>query len=951
MPQETTDRDNTERQIRVDLQKISEIEPDKVCDYLGSTRAGLTGKTAEQRLLAHGNNSIKSKQSFHPLRRFVKQLVNILAIMLWVASVMALISGTPILAYVIWFIILVNAIFSFFQESKADHALQALSKMIPNNVKAYRDGSLTVIPAEKLVPGDVIDLAAGDRVPADIRLIDGEGLFVDNSMLTGESVPVDRTPEGDRLAGKSMVNSRNLLFAGTSVTEGKGTGVVYGTGKQTQIGNITQTTAHIVRRKSTLDAQIQKITRTLSIIAVTLGILAFLASTMITGFSASSALIFAIGIIVANIPEGLMPTVSLSLALGVQRMAKKNALVRRQSAVETLSSTSVICTDKTGTLTQNAIFAREIWTPDGSIEIGGNGYEKEGKVSGITEVNRPGLDRLFTASAVCSDTVLQTKKDDPAKWKMIGSPTEAAILVASYKYGKPSEQIKAQFTRKKVRPFSSNTKSMTVLAVNKQSRLFEKNHVIQFTKGDPTRVLARCGYLFKQGQAVAATDADKARVRTVNDQMAGKGFRVLAIACADRTRHPESESEANDLTLLGLAIMYDPPKKGVREAIRDCYKAGIKVTIVTGDYVLTAAAIARQIGIVKDKYVAITGAELEKMSRQELAKKINTDLPVIFARTTPKDKLKIVETYQNLGHVVASTGDGINDVLALRKADIGIAMGENGSDAAIESSDVVLLDDNFATIVEAVKEGRAIYENIRKFITYILASNVPEVLPFIAMAIFHIPLALTVLLVLSIDLGTDLIPAISLGEELPDKDVLDYPPRRPSESILNRRVLLRSYCFLGIIESAMLFLMFFLSWSSYGYSPAATRQFTETVANGTAGVHIQYIYQYAITMGFGAVIFCQIGNLLECRSPRLSLFTMLNKRNSLMGWGILIEIALFLLIAYVPFLQFVFGTATPQFSHLFLLLLCPVVIIAFEELRKWLAKERTKAHHHEVAFH
>lgn len=948
MPQETTDKNSTERQIRVDLQKISEIEPAKVCDYLNTARSGLTEETAGQRLLANGDNSIKSKQSFHPLRRFVKQLVNILAIMLWVASAMALISGTPVLAYVIWFIILINAVFSFFQESKADHALQALSKMIPNNVKVYRDGSLTVLPAERLVPGDVLELAAGDRVPADVRLIDGEGLFVDNSMLTGESVPVDRTPEADPLSGKSMVNSRNLLFAGTSVTEGKGTGVVYGTGKQTQIGNITQTTAHIVRRKSTLDAQIQKITRTLSIIAVTLGILAFLVSTMITGFSVNSALIFAIGIIVANIPEGLMPTVSLSLALGVQRMAKKNALVRRQSAVETLSSTSVICTDKTGTLTQNAIFAREVWTPDGSIEIGGNGYEKEGKITGITEANRPGLDRLFAASALCSDTVLQTKKDDPAKWKMIGSPTEAAILVASYKYGKPSDQLKNQFTRKKVRPFSSNTKSMTVLAVNNESALFEKDHVIQFTKGDPTRVLARCGYLFKHGSAAAVTDADRAQVRTVNDQMAGKGFRVLAVACADRTVRPESS--ANDLTLLGLVVMYDPPKKGVREAIRDCYKAGIKVTIVTGDYALTAAAIARQIGIVKDKYVAITGAELEKMSRQELARKINTDLPVIFARTTPKDKLKIVETYQNLGHVVASTGDGINDVLALRKADIGIAMGENGSDAAIESSDVVLLDDNFATIVEAIKEGRSIYENIRKFVTYILASNVPEVVPFMAMAIFHIPLALTVLLVLAITLGTDMVPAISLGEELPDPDVLDYPPRNAKENILNWSVLLRSYCFLGIVEAVMLFVMFFLSWNSYGYSFNEIRGFTEPLAAGTVHGVVLYVYQYAVTMALGAVIFCQIGNVLECRSPHLSVFSLLRKKNNLMWTGILIEIVFYLLIAYTPFFHYIFGTAKPQFSHLFLLLLCPVAIIAAEELRKWITKERAKTHHHEVAF-
>jgi magnesium-transporting ATPase (P-type) len=926
---------------------MSALTPKGSLVYLNTNESGLSSEKAASLLQQYGENSIKSKQSFHPVRRFMLQLINLLAIMLWIASALAIVSGTSMLAYVIWAIILINALFSFLQEKKADTALQALSRMMPNQVKVYRDNVLTVLPADQLVPGDVVTVTAGDRVPADLRLIKAEGLFVDNSMLTGESLPVDREADPDPLEGKPFANSHNLLFAGTTVTDGRATAVVYATGKQTQIGSISMTTANITRRKSTLDVQIHKITRALSLIAVTIGVLAFLTSVLVSGFSVNAALVFAIGIIVANIPEGLMPTVSLSLALSVERMAKKQALVRKQSAVETLSSTTVICTDKTGTLTQNKIFAKKIWVPGALYEVSGDGYGKDGTVSGGTETTKTTLERLFTAAAICSETTLQTDVRHPSTWNVIGSPTEAAILIASEKSGFSVMQTNEAFKRIKIVPFTSNAKMMTVFAQSKADHLFEKGHVFQFTKGDPARVLAHCGYAIKEGYLSSLSNEDRIRVREVNDEMANDGFRVLAVAYADRTEEQlDLESVSNDWILLGLVIMYDPPKIGVKDAIADCYKAGIKVTIVTGDYALTAAAIARQIGIIKDRYVAITGNELEKMSQKELAKKIDINQPVIFARTTPKDKLKIVETYQSLGHVVASTGDGLNDVLALRKADIGISMGKNGSDAAIESSDVVLLDDNFATIVEAIKEGRAIYENIRKFITYILASNVPEVLPFLIMAIFHVPLALNVLLVLAIDLGTDLIPAISLGKELPDRDVLNAPPRRLNDNILNKSVLLRSYLFLGLAEASMLFLMFFHSWSQFGYSFKDIQGLTASLSAGSAGNQATYVYQYAVTMAFGAVVFSQIGNLLECRSNSHSMFAMLRKSNNLIFWGILFEVALFLLVAYTPFMQLVFGTAAPSLNHLYLLLICPIFVIVMEESRKWIVRKmRVSAYH------
>lgn len=922
--------------LEVDPQQISEMNNQSIFDYLHSTNKGLSNNEAEARMLQCGENTIKSRQSFHPIRRFTMQLINLFAIMLWIASVLALISGTPLLSYVIWFIIIINAIFSFIQEKKADKALQALAKMIPNHVKVYRDGGITVLSANKLVPGDVIVLSAGDKVPADVRVVSADGLFVDNSMVTGESLPVDRDAEPDLLGDKTIVNSHNLLFAGTTITGGSATGIVYATGKNTQIGNITETSTEIVRRKSTLEYQIQKITKVLMIIAIVLGTLAFLISSLVTGFTLNAAAIFAIGIIVANIPEGLMPTVSLSLAMGMQRLAKKNALVRKHSAVETLSSTTVICTDKTGTLTQNVIFARKIWTANGIVEISGEGYGKKGELTGVTEKNRLTLERLFAVATICSDTLIQNNNENENKWKVIGDPTEAAILIAAQKYGLTVDNIVQQFARTKVIPFSSTTKMMTVVSVNKNNSAFTPNHSFQFTKGDPDKVIDHCGFILKDGQVTALSAEEKQQIHAVKDEMSNEGYRLLAIAYDDKVGG--SEPKYNDLILLGLVVMYDPPKEGVPQAIANCYRAGIKVTVVTGDYSLTAAAIAKQIGIIKEQYIAITGAELEKMDKQELAKKIDTDIPVIFARTTPKEKLKIVEAYQSLGHVVAATGDGLNDVLALRKADIGISMGKNGSDAAIESSDVVLLDDNFATIVEAVKEGRAIYNNIQKFITYILASNIPEVAPFLVMGIFNIPLALTVLLVIMIDLGTDLVPAISLGEEQPDDDVLDYPPRDPNKPILNKHVLLRAYTYLGVIEGIMLFVIFFITWFDFGFSINEMRSLTTAIADGTADENVMYVYKYAITLAFGSVIASQIGNILVCRSSHQSFFKSLKKKNNLMIWGIVIEIVLFLLIAYAPWMQMLFGTAAPKLQHLALLLICPIVLIIMEEFRKWIVR-------------
>ena len=932
---------STDVEHTLNLEKISACTKHFVYEQLGAKEKGLTSDEVQARLERYGKNLIEKKPTFHPLRSFAKNFVNVFAILLWIGSVLALISGTTILSIVIWCIIVINAVFSFFQESKADKAMQALAQMMPSNVKVFRNGAIVVLPASELVPGDLVILAAGDKVPADIRLVEADSLLVDNSMLTGESLPVERDAEPETRVDTTGMDYRNLVFGGTTITSGKAKGIVYATGERTQIGNITETTSHIVKGKSTLEVQINKITKILGIVAMCIGLSAFCISLFVTDFTVNAALIFTIGIIVANIPEGLMPTVSLSLAMSVQRMAKKNALVRKQSAVETLSSTTVICTDKTGTLTQNSMFAKTIWTADGSVKIDGEGYEKAGRITGITERNQATLEKLLTASIICSDTILQTNKMNDTCWEFIGNPTEAAILIAAEKFGLQIEKVRENFEQTYSIPFSSNKKTMTVWAKSKVSYTYSQNESYCFTKGAPVKVAGLSKYIFKNGRVAEMTAEEREEVLNVNNQMASEGFRVLAIAFSPSDGEFMIESDTENLIFLGMVAMYDPPKEGVQEAVADCYRAGIKVTVVTGDYSVTAVAIAKQIGIIQGDYVVVTGPELEKMSSEELCQKIDTDKPVIFARTTPDHKLKIVEAYQSQGHVVASTGDGINDVLALNKADIGISMGNKGSDAAIESSEVVLLDDNFATIVEAVKEGRAIYYNIQKFITYILASNVPEVIPFIVMGLFNIPLALTVLLVLAIDLGTDLIPAISLGEELPDKDVLDSPPRSTKSNILNGKVMLRAYAFLGVIETAMLFVMFFFAWDYFGYSFNEVRTLTSSITDGTASEQVMYAYKYAVTLAFGAVIACQIGNVLVCRSTRSPLYKSMKKKNHLMIWGILLEAVLFLFIAYVPLLQKIFGTVGPEFNHLILLLGCPIVLISIEEVRKWLVRARS----------
>jgi Ca2+-transporting ATPase len=954
---------------------------EEVYESLGTAADGLSQIEAQSRLEKFGANELP-EPAHRPLwLRFADQLTHFMALLLWIAGILAFISRTPELGWAVWSVIWINAIFSFWQEFQAEKALSALKKVLPMQVKVYRDSELKQIPSRELVRGDVMQLEEGDRISADARLISAESLYLDVSVMTGESLPVARSPYPVRLretvsvrGGKTMLRQgeqpmqekvnpseiANLVLAGSTVAAGRAVAVVYATGAETEFGQVAHLTTEIKREPSTLEIQVARIVRIITAIALGMGATVFALSYFLIGMDVTESFIFAIGIIVANVPEGLLPTVTLALALGVKRMARRNALVRRLSAVETLSATTVICTDKTGTLTKNEMTVRYLWLPtestasehpypqsddvnnvlkNGLIEVTGAGYDPT-----IGKVNIPADSEtawkakvLLIGSALCSNARL-VHLNAPSRWQEIGDPTEAALLVASGKAELNLEDLQKQYPRLRELPFDSRRLMMTVVLNWQDSELWaSKSPNLAFTKGAPLEVLKHCHLILRDGHSQELTHDYWDEVVKANDDLARQGFRVLGLAARQGGQELldlKAQDLEQDLIFIGLVAMFDPPRDEVPKAIAQCHQAGIKVTMVTGDYGLTAEAIARQIGLVSDKVRVVTGEGMEHLSDAQLKQVVKYRFGLVFARMSPEHKLRLVQAYKNIGEIVAVTGDGVNDAPALRAANIGIAMGQNGTDVAREAADIVLTDDNFATIVVAIEQGRAIYQNIRKFMTYILASNVPEIVPFLGMVAFKIPPALTILQILAVDLGTDMVPALALGAETPESGIMDRPPRPKQEFLLNVPLLLRAYLFLGMIEAVLSMLGFFIVWWSYGYSLIDLQQVTPMILSHTADPTVTAIYRQATTMTLATIVACQVGNLFACRSSWSSIFRQSLSNNSLLWLGITVEcVALFAFIDFPPFRQ-VFGTASLANWHWLILLICPPLLIAIEEIRK-----------------
>lgn len=904
---------------------------DRAMSALATGPTGLSETESAARLARYGVNTMPRAPRPRWYIELTANFVHLFAVLLWVGAALAWIAGLPQLTWAIIAVILINGSFSYWQEYQAERAAEALEALLPREVRLRRDGRERLVKAANVAPGDLLILSEGEAVPADARIIAAERLRVDASALTGESRPIPRYAAPAQTTDGLPVSLPNIVFAGTSVASGRGEAVVFATGAATEFGRIATLTQAQRERPSPLQRELQRVTRIVSLLAVFFGVMFFVIGRAAGGLSTVEAFLFAVGIIVANVPEGLLPTLTLSLAIGVRRMARQNALIKRLSAVETLGATTVILTDKTGTLTENEMTVREAWTHGRSYKITGAGYDVDGELEGLgagdVSDQREVLD-LIQIAALCCDAYLIPPENWPDgvaarrpptahSRRAIGDPTETAILVAAAKLGWSADVLAAS-PRIAELPFDPIRKRMTTIHQI-------KNELVACVKGAASEVLPRCTSVSANGQILPFEDAHKTVAQTAQDAMAGRGMRVLAVATrrlnpglpADGWRVEDIEV---DLTLLGLLAMEDPPRKEVATSIAACRKAGVRVCMVTGDYGLTAAAIGREIGLLSTGERIVTGAEMDSLDDDELARLLDTD-DLLFARVSPEHKLRLVEAFQRHGEVVAVTGDGVNDAPALKRADIGVAMGETGTDVAREAADMVLTDDNFASIVAAIKEGRGVYENVRKFVTYIFASNIPELVPFIAFVLFHIPLPLTVMQVLAVDLGTDLVPALALGAEAPESDVMRRRPRSRHERLLNLPTLLRAYGWLGMIEAGLSLTGYFLVYWLAGWRP------------GLPMAQSGPVYITATTMSLAGIVACQVGNAFACRSERRSIIRAGFFRNRWLLAGIAVELALLLALIYSP-IGASFGLAPLKLELWALLLAFAPLLLALEEGRK-----------------
>ena len=950
-----------------DAATCSGLDRAELLATLGSSESGLTSEEAARRLELHGPNEIREIKGRPLIWKFLENFYHLFAIMLWIAGGLAFVAEMPQLGWAIFAVIFINAIFSFWQEFRAEKATEALKRMIPRNAKVIRDGQTVQIPAADLVPGDIMVLEEGDAISADARLIEEFELRANMATLNGESEPVRKTASPHTDPSLTVIEMPNLVFAGTSVAYGGGKAAVYATAMSTQFGKIAELTQSVEEQLSPLQKEMGKITQLVAVVATTIGVIFFFLGYFFGGLELIEGFVFSVGIIVALVPEGLLPTVTLSLAMGVQRMAERHALIKKLSSVETLGCTTVICTDKTGTLTKNEMTVRDVWVNGQHIEVSGTGYAPSGDFARagepLNEEQRTALGILMRAASLCNNARLIPPATAEDAWTILGDPTEAALLVAARKAGFDYE-IELDKTRRVFElPFDSVRKRMTTVHMDHR---FGR---IGYVKGAPKEVLDLCTRIATVDGDAPLTDEIRARTVEQNDEFARGGLRVLAMAYRpiekEETEFSPDKTE-RDLVFVGLMAMMDPPRDEVATAVEECATAGIEIIMITGDYGLTAESIARRIGIIKGESARIvTGNEINDMSDEALEAAL-AEKNILFARVSPEHKMRIAQALKRMGHIVAMTGDGVNDAPALKVADIGVAMGIAGTDVAKEAADMILTDDNFASIVHAIEEGRAVYDNIRRFVAYIFTSNVPELVPFILFVMFKIPLALTVMQILAIDLGTDMVPALALGTEAPEPGIMERPPRSQKERLVTPRLLVRSQLFLGSIQAAACMAAFFFLYWTFGWRPGMSLNIDDPRGGfGMTGEQIAQlwnvtdpatismlaiggtaIYVLATTMTHGAVMTTQIGNGFAQRTNVQSIFKVGFMSNTFLLWGVLVEILMFCALVYVPGLAEVFhhGPINLWPDWAFLLLLVPTLLIA-DEIRKLIVRRSIARQH------
>ena len=874
---------------------------DESFQELQSQPQGLSHTEAAERALKYGPNELQAAHRVSPWEILLEQFKNVLILILLGATAISLFLGHGIESIVIAVIVLFAVVLGFVQEYRAERAIEALRQMAAPTATVLRDEAEVKVPAKELVPGDVILLHTGDRVPADARLVEAINLQVEEAALTGESVPVEKhvralanddLPVGDR---------KNMVYAGTAVTYGRGRALVAATGMQTEFGKIAQLLQTIETGKTPLQHNLDKVGAVLARAALVVVALIVVLG-LLRGQPFIEMLIFGIALAVAVVPEALPAVVTISLAIGVQKMVRRNALIRRLPAVETLGSTSVICSDKTGTLTKDEMTVRKIFTAGQLYSVTGAGYAPEGVFSingGSPLPLTPELRQMLTAATLASDTALV--KSPAGGWDIKGDPTEGALVVAAAKAGLEKEALDSSYPRVHEIPFSSETKRMTTLHRT-------NGNLTAYAKGAPEVILDDCNSIVTADGVQKLENAGREQVLSQAQDMAGEALRVLGVAYKPGAALDTAE---RGMTFLGLAGMIDPPRPEAKAAIAVCADAGIRPVMITGDHPITAQAVARELGLLRNGGRVVTGAQLEEMPDEQLVREAENIS--VYARVSPAHKLRVVTAWQARGHIAAMTGDGVNDAPALKKADIGIAMGITGTDVTKEAAAMTLTDDNFASIVAAVEEGRGVFGNIKKYLMYLLSSNIGEIGLLAGSALLGLPLPLTAVQILYVNLATDGLPALALSIDPPEKDLMKRKPRNPRTGIFTRPVV--TLMMLSGIWSALVNLGLFAWMINSGRSSAE-----------------------AMTMTFVSLVLIQFFNAYNFRSDRHSIVNkpFANKwLNLAVGW----EIILLILIVYLPFMHEPFNTYSLPLIDWLIVIGMAVTIIPVLEIAKWMERK------------
>jgi magnesium-transporting ATPase (P-type) len=895
---------------------------------------GLSDEEVRRRLRETGLNVIPKSKKVSLSRKILLQFSNMFNLLLLIASFLSFLSGFTFndptsfqMGFAIIVVIVLSMIFSLFQEYRAEKAVQVIKKLIPTKTKAIRNGVMKEADVTETVPGDIIALEEGDRVPADLRLFSAFEVSVDNSILTGESEPQRRfaTMPPEMETGNPY-DAHNLLFAGTTLVSGVARGVVLTTAANTEFGRIVSLSGEIHEPMSSLEKDIDHTAKLNFLLAIGVSLIFFSAALLVVRLNLATSILFAIGVMICLVPEGFQLTVSLSLALTARKMAERNVVVKRLSSVETAGSMTVLCVDKTGTITSGEMMVKRLWAAGKIFEITGDGYSPDGQITfnggKIDRAENLIVSKLLEVGAFCNNAKLNAPSDRIGRWTILGDPTDGAFLVFAGKGDFNVSKALAENQRISLIPFDSKRRMMTSVQRDSEGR------ITAYTKGAGSEVLKRCTTIYYGTTPHHLTDEDKNAIKRQMNDFAAEGFRVLAMATRTLPSMPENLSQdvEENMSFLGLAALLDPPRPNVEAAVQEAKRAGISVVMLTGDHELTAYSIGKKVGIItSDEQKVFTGKELTQMTDAELTENFAKG-ECVFARITPEEKLRIVHVLKSIGEVVAVTGDGVNDSPALMEANVGIAMGAGGTDVARESADMVLLDNDFTSIVEGVRLGRSTFDNLRKFVSYVYTHNWAELVAFVVFVLLQTPLPLLVIQVLAIDLGMDVLPSLALIMEPPEPDAMLKPPRKAGTKLINISTLLRGL-YLGVIASIGAIYLASSVWGSGGW------------VLGQSTVSDAALYARGTTIVMTGIMMGQVGNLFSTRTSSLSAFRLSPSRNPWIARGILVLFVVLAAIVYVPFLQPIFGTAPLLPSDFFFLLLLIPTVLLVEELRKVLARK------------